>query len=158
MSTYADRLADLNAAVESARQRSRAAEARRRREADAIVGPVRPLIDYRDDVDFNRRSADLGEAQRLTRDLCERVIDGDLVFEAVASLPGALIVRDPSVQAEAESAREAYDRATVERGAFVRRHGDDLQAERDAAEMGRLREAIAGDDPTALRRALAAEG
>ena len=152
----ADRLAELDVAVEEASARVKLARHRREREYGVSADATADLTAYRDGVQYRRREPDVDEQRRLTQELFDRVTANGYVLEAVGGGAGVLIVRDPAVMRELEEATEALSEIKRERRAFAAEHADEIDAERRAADAQAIRDAIAGDDPDAVREALAA--
>lgn len=110
-----------------------------------------PLREYADDVAFNRREADPAEHRRLHDALIARIADEGLVFEEANA---GLRLTDPAAHAAYDAAAAAHAEARRRRAEFERASADDLIAARKAAEMRRVRDALAGDDIDAARAAL----
>lgn len=151
--TAIDELARFDAAVESAWQRRRAARERHRGEFAFSVDATADLTRYRNAVIHRQRSADPAEARRLTSELGQRIQSDGLVFETMGT-GGALMVRDPAVAAEVDSASADLASAKRARADFLRLRGNEVVAERKREAMKGLRDALAGDDPDRLREAL----
>lgn len=92
--------------------------------------------------------------RRFSDDLLAAIKERGLVFD-LSPADRSLVLTDPSVREELAEAEEAFLAASQRLRAFESEHGDDLRAEADAAEAEGIRSALAGDDPDAMRRALA---
>jgi hypothetical protein len=156
MSRLADKLAALDEAAEAASERWRVANAAANRAWETGFDALCPLAGYYRDVEARKREADPNEAQRLTRELFERIErDGLLLMPLNPASPASGVrVDDPRPQVELADATTAVNRTRSDRDAFLRQHGADLKAEQNRERMARVRDALGGDDPDALREAL----
>jgi hypothetical protein len=150
----AERLAELDLAVAAARERHSDAKGRARSRANTALGVevARPLADYGDAVAFKKREADEEEHRRAQDEVLGEIRERGLLLRHVGR--GLLQVTDPGLEDEIATARRAYLVAKRERETFAQENADGLRDEHEAAEMRRLRDAIAGDDPAAVREAL----
>ena len=128
--------------------------------SDAGREVVAPLIDFTDAIRNSRPDA-TPEAERadrkreLIREFFDAIEERGLTLDPVRSNEGfALAVTDPSIDAQYDAALKAKNEAVRALVQFNRDHGDELQAERDKADADAIREALAGDDPDAIRAAL----
>lgn len=147
----------LDAAAEEAEAAWREArEGARRRSMRTGQQVLAPLADYYRAVETRRRGEDPGEARRLQREAFELVErDGLLVQPFDATRPGAgFRVHDPRPQAALDAALAEVREARRARDDFAREHQDELAREAGRAEAERIREALRGDDPGAIREAL----
>jgi hypothetical protein len=148
------RLADLDAQAEAANQRYR--EALRAVEQQdpfqTTTDALSEVIDYHRDVEAQRRDADPDELRRLSAEACERIKERGLVFE----IPGTGNIRltDPSYDEALEAALAEWNCARADREVFAMESSVERKAEADRAMMDRVREALDGNDPDALREAL----
>lgn len=151
-------LAQLDAVAGRAWERVKATrDARRNREALRLsVEAIEPLWGYCEDVAHRKRTPDPELHRRLTLDLLESVHAHGYVLNVPGR--GLLQVVDPALDDELPRAEAAHREAVRLRDSFAMDHADQLADERRAAEMERVREALAGSDPDALREALAATG
>jgi hypothetical protein len=128
--------------------------------SDAGREVVAPLIDFTDAIRNNRPDAtpeaDRADRKReLIREFFDAIEERGLTLDPVRSNEGfALAVADPNIDAEYDAALKAKNEATAALRGFDRDHGDELRAERDKADADAIREALAGDDPEAIRAAL----
>lgn len=159
--TLTDQRAALAAADSEAQDALSAATHRLRTgRSDAGREVVAPLIEFTEAIRNNRPDA-TPEAERadrkreLIREFFDAIEERGLTLDPVRSNEGfALAVTDPSVDAEYDAALKAKNEAAAALREFDRDHGDELQAERDKADADAIREALAGDDPEAIRAAL----
>jgi hypothetical protein len=128
--------------------------------SDAGREVVAPLIEFTDAIRNSRPDA-VPEDERadrkreLIREFFNAIEERGLTLDPVRSNEGfALAVVDPSVDAEYDAALKAKNEATAAVRGFDRDHGNELRAERDKADADAIREALAGDDPEAIRAAL----
>lgn len=152
-----ERLAELDRAVEAAASRwDGARQAAARDPWTRVRDVLQPLRDYSEGVRYRKRDADADEEERLVAELLARVeAEGLTLRPMAAGNPGVLEVHDPKPDHEAAEAHQELRAAKSERDAFAREHADEIEAEANRAEMERLRDALAGDDPEAVRAALA---
>lgn len=148
-----EELSRLDAEVSAAREhrgssKAAAEEASWRVHKEAVSD----LHAYGDDVAFKRREPDESEQRRVTLELLDRVRDEGLLLESVR---GGLRISDPRPAAEHREATAAAAEAHRRRAEFERANRRGIEAERRRADMDRVRGALAGDDPAALREALA---
>lgn len=148
-----EELSRLEAEVSAAHERRSSAkavaeEASWRVHKDAVSD----LHAYGDDVAFKRREPDESEQRRLTMELLDRVREEGLLLE---SIRGGLRISDPRPAAEHREATAAAAGAHRRRAEFERANREGIEVERRQADMDRVRDALAGDDPAALREALA---
>jgi len=116
-----------------------------------------PLAAYHAEVLHRQRDADGDEARRLTLEVLLRITDDGLLLEPLdPTVPArGLRVVDPGPARALEDASSAADAARVERDTF-KAEVKDLLEEADArTRMSRVRDALDGEDPAALRDALA---
>ena len=92
--------------------------------------------------------------RKFSNDLLAQVKERNLAFD-LSPADRSLTLFDPGVREELGEAEEAFLVASQRLRAFEREHADDLRAEAEAAEAAGIRDALAGDDPDAIRRALA---
>lgn len=128
--------------------------------SDAGREVVTPLIEFTEAIRNNLPDA-TPEAERadrkreLIREFFDAIEERRLTLDPVRSNEGfALAVTDPSIDAEYDDALRAKNGTAAAIREFDRDHGDQLQAERDKADAAAIREALAGDDPEAIRAAL----
>lgn len=157
-------MTDLRAALESLNVRVAAAERKAREVRDRTRRPevagadlLRPLAAYHRAVQYRQRDADPEEERRLVNDLL-RAEQGDGVslvpVDPLVPAKGFRVIDRREtlhlqrVEAEANAVR-------AERNRFLAEYGDDLAAEERAEEMDRIRAALSGDDPDALRQEFA---
>lgn len=155
MLSSTERLAEMEEAVAEASKRYESAKSRAVNEWGVTAEACSALAEYRDDVSFKRRAADPEVQAALTRDLFAEVERRGLVLEAAGGGRGMLIVRDPSIVPESEAARLALNKAKGELDRYRRERAEEIEAERKAREAAAIREAIEGDDPDAIRAAIA---
>jgi hypothetical protein len=128
--------------------------------SDAGREVVAPLIEFTEAIRSNRPDATPGaeradRKRELIREFFDAIEERGLTLDPVRSNEGfALAVVDPSIDAEYDAALKAKNVATAALREFDRDHGDELQAEGDKADADAIREALAGDDPEAIRAAL----
>jgi hypothetical protein len=152
------KLADAEAEAQDAL--SAATHRLRTGRSDAGREVVAPLIDFTDAIRNSRPDAapedERADRKReLIREFFDAIEERGLTLDPVRSNEGfALAVVDPSVDAEYAAALAVKNEAAAALRGFDRDHGDELQAERDKADADAIREALAGDDPEAIRAAL----
>lgn len=161
--TLIDQRAALEAELERTRDAVDAAKSRSARQrygSEAAADITAPLRDFHDAIDGVRPDA-TPEAERperlleLTKEVADAVVEAGLVFDPIRTDAGfALAVVDPSVLEDFDAALAAKSAAAAALREFDRDHGDDLRAERKAADAQAIRDAYEGDDPDALRAAL----
>jgi hypothetical protein len=156
----ADRLAELERAVDAARAKREEAKDRRRHDAGTVPKQATAeLVKFRDDIALRRPGA-IPEADRPAKlqELSQRLLDfmGErgLVFEARGDRGGVLAVVDPSIGKDVKVADREVLAARRERDEFAKENADAIRAEVKAAEAATIREALAGDDPEAIREAI----
>lgn len=119
-----------------------------------IVGP---LARYHQQVATRGREEDAAEGGRLTREMLAK-IEADPNLELVPidpSRPGAgLRVHDYGPSRAVNAAAEEMRVAKEARDAFAAEHAIELRTEANRAEAEKIRQALAGDDPEAIRRAI----
>jgi hypothetical protein len=156
MGVLADQLAALDRDVDAAGDRWRAAQREADREREATAAVLAEVVSYDRDVFFRRGEADPAEAQRITAEACARIVADGLVLVPLGDVPASGVrVFNPAVESDLADATAALNDVQAKRSAFARDHAVALDAERDREAMGRVRDALAGDDPAALREALA---
>lgn len=157
-------MTDFRAAFESLDTKVRAAERRAKEVRLAARSPedagrdlLAPLTDYHRGVTYKRRRPDRAEEGRLVRELLAEVQRDGVSLVPVDPTVAAkgLRVLDRREQLAVAKAEAAANEVRRERDRFAAQHADDLAAEESDAEMERIREALAGRDPDALRRELA---
>jgi hypothetical protein len=159
--TLTDQRAALAAVLEDAEDALSAARERKRTGRSTAAREVlAPLIDFTEAIDNKRPDAtpedERADRQReLMADLFAAVDERGLSLEPVRSNEGfALAVVDPNIDADYTAALDAKNAAVNDLRQFDRDHGDDLQTERKKADADAIRQALAGDDPDAIRAAL----
>jgi hypothetical protein len=158
-----DQVADLEArvaATTAAWQEARDAADRARREG-SVGDVIAPYADYLKDKEYGRNGETRGEPDpnvmaSLTADMLEAIqSEGLHLVPRNVEVPAAgLVVVDPRPAEALRSAEVARDAARRDLAAFDREHGDELARQRNAAEAERIRSALAGDDPAAIREAI----
>jgi hypothetical protein len=159
--TLTDQRAELESALAEAEDALSAARHRLRTgRSDAGREVVAPLVEFTDAIDHNRPDAtpeaDRADRKReLIREFFDAIEERGLTLDPVRSNEGfALAITDPSIDADYAAALRAKNEAVAALREFDRDHGEQLQAERDKADADAIREALAGDDPEAIRAAL----
>lgn len=148
-----EELSRYEAEVAAARERRQSARARADEASWRVhKEAVSELKAYGDDVAFRRQDPDEAEQRRLTLRLLERIRDEGLLLDAVR---GGLRIEDPRPVRELAEATAAGREAARRCEEFARANREGIEAERSRAEMDRVRDALAGDDPARLREALA---
>jgi hypothetical protein len=152
------RLADLDAQAEAANERYREAlrAVERQDPFQAGVDALSEVIDYHRDVEARRREADTEELHRLTAEACERIKERGLVFVVPAA--GTIRLTDPSYDEALDTALAEWNRAKADRDVFAMESHLERKAEADREMMDRVRAALDGNDPDALREALNPSG
>jgi hypothetical protein len=94
--------------------------------------------------------------RELTKQTAEAIVSAGLTLVPLSTPGGDVVlgIRDNHVDPELEAAREEADALSRDLANFVSVHAADLEAERGKAEADRIREAMKGDDPDAIREAL----
>jgi hypothetical protein len=121
---------------------------------------IAPLIEFTEAIDTNRPDATppaerADRKRELIREFFDAIEERGLTLNPVRSAEGfALAVVDPSIDADHTAALKAKNETAAALRDFDQDHGDELQAERDKADAAAIREAMAGDDPDAIRAAL----
>lgn len=163
MDALHDRLADLEARAATADARWREARdaADRAQRAGAVGDVIAPYADYLKDKLYGRNGHQRGEPEpevmaRLTRDMLTAIErDGLHLVPRNPEIPAAgLIVTDPRPLDALRSAEVARNAARRDLATFRAENDDAIRRERDRAEAARIRDALAGDDPAAIRQAL----
>jgi hypothetical protein len=159
--TLTDQRADLAAVLEDAEDVLGAARNRLRTgQTDTASEVVAPLIEFTEAVEHNRPDAPpederADRKRELIREFFKAVEERGLTLDPVRSSRGfALAVVDPNIDADYDAALAAKNEAVAALRQFDRDHGDELQAERAKADADAIRQALAGDDPEAIRAAL----
>jgi hypothetical protein len=116
---------------------------------------VEPLAEYFDAVAYRRREADPEEERRLTAAFLESVTEQGLVVRPLrAGNAGMVEVFDPEPDRAAAEAQREATAAQTRLDEFREVHREEIAADARRAEMERIRDALAGDDPAAVREAL----
>lgn len=155
----ADRLAGLDQAVDAARDKRAQAKDRREKERYRQAREVTAdLLAYRDEIAHKKPTAtppdDRPQRERdLTDAFCAALAERGLVLEAVGNGGGVNII-DPSINDDLDAADREVVAARQERDDFARENAEGIAAEGRAAEAAKIREALEGDDPEAIREAL----
>jgi len=145
-----ERLVGLERDAAQRRAAARASAERARREVHR--GATAELREYADDVLYKRRDPDDEFHRRLSAEFGRRVGERGLVLE----LDGLrLRVSDPEPRLAYEAAVLHHREAQRAVRTFERDHAEEIAAAKNAEKMDALRSAIAGDDPAAVRDALA---
>ena len=159
--TLTEQRADLQANYDAAAERkAREFDRKLRKRTEAPGEVLAPLVDFRAAIDNERPDAvpldERTDRQReLARELFEAIEGHGLLLTPVRSPEGwALGVTDPNVDADYEAALAAWNDALSAIRDFERDHGEDLKAEQRKAEADAIRDALAGDDPDAIRAAI----
>jgi hypothetical protein len=149
-----ERLAELDAKVAAADACYRAAIAAATRQARDERGKAvtEDLNRYFREVQARVRDAEVDAERELTAELCKRMVDHGYVFECPQ--PGVLTMRDPAIEAAIAAALAKLNEARAERERYAQATAKQRAAEARKAEADRIREALAGDDPDAIREAL----
>ena len=158
-------MADLRAALESLETSLAAAERKWQEARSAAEEPLtaggkiaEPLVTYHREVRTKQRQRDDAEEQRLTDELF-RQLKQDGVFlvpiDQYAPAKGFQIADRRSTFA-VEAAQPKVLEARQEHDRFLAEHSDALRAADERQKMDALREALHGDDPAAVTRALEA--
>ena len=92
--------------------------------------------------------------REFSDDLLVQMKERGLAFD-LSSADRSLTIFDPAAREELADAEEARGVAFRRLREFERKHEDALKAEADSAEAAGIRDALQGDDPAAIRRALA---
>jgi hypothetical protein len=152
-----DEVARLEAEVRRADEAlSHARYAAERTRNEKHLALTADLAKYRDSLLFDHsKQPDFDEQRELTRRFCERLLADGLTLEVRGS-GGAisLSVTDPAIDIELEAARTAHTEARAAVRRFRTENAEGLAKEADRSRMEKLRDALKGDDPEAVRRAL----
>lgn len=147
--TLTDQLADLRAELKAANKRRAAAKQAVKDEWKLNQALLAPLWDRR----YKPQTLTPTFLRRFTDELLAQVKERGLVFD-LSSAARSVTVIDPAAREELKEADEALLVAQQRLRAFESEHADALRAESNAAEAAGIREALAGDDPDAIRAAL----
>lgn len=109
-----------------------------------------PLWDRR----YKPKALTPGFLRKFSDDLLKEIKERNLAFD-LSTADRSLVLVDLSVREELAEAEDAFRIASQRLRAFESEHADALRAEADAAEAADIRDALAGDDPDAIRQALA---
>lgn len=112
-----------------------------------------PLWDRR----HKRQSRTTSFLRSFSDDLLAQINERGLAFD-LSDADRSVVLIDPAAREELVEARDARTVADQRLRAFESEHADALRAEAEAAEAAGIRDALAGDDPNAIRRALAGAG
>lgn len=156
MTDLSTALERLNTKVATAGRKAREVRQKTRTPEAAGADLLRPLAGYHREVKYRRRHVDRQEEARLVDELLAAVqTEGVSLVPADPHVPAkGLRVVDHREQLELARAEAAANEVRGERDRFLGEHGAELAAEESRAEMDRIRDALRGDDPEALRREL----
>lgn len=90
----------------------------------------------------------------FTDELIAKVREGGLAFD-LSNIDRSVVIFDPAIRDEREAAQRALADARRALRRFEIDHADGLAAQEEAAEAQSIRDALAGNDPEAMRQALA---
>lgn len=140
----------LRSAVADAERRAEGAEQAAKREWQVGAELLQPLWVRR--YEATRPTDVLVE---FTDRLIAQVRERGLAFD-LSTVDRSLIVVDPAARDEWDAARRALADARRALRKFETDHGDDLRLHEEAAEAQAIRDALAGNDPNAIRDAIGA--
>jgi len=145
-------------ALDAANQRHREALrcARQEGRADAAQEVTADLLVFSKDLEAKRVTGTLTELAEKHRELtCEflRAVEerGLVVTPAGTERGWGVAITDPAIDLEIESTLAEASEARAALAAFDAEHGETLAAEQKAAEAQKIRDALDGDDPDAIR-------
>lgn len=146
-------LANLDAALAEATEARKEAGRIAKSEATSCHrSATGDLADYWDAVRFKKRLPSGEDHKRLSRELAQKVLDEGLLFDDVGG--NALIIENPAALERVEKAEADYIEARTARRQYSAEFAEEIAAERGAAKMVGVRDALKGDDPAALDLAL----
>lgn len=160
LTPLADRQAELEGALDAALARRSEAKDKRRHEAGALSKQATAaLVKFRDDILMRKPDAvPVEEREAKARELTSQLLDfmGEhgLIFEALGPRGGTVSITDPSVGVEVREADADVLAARRGLADFKDENREALDAEGRAAEAARIRAALEGDDPEAIREAI----
>jgi hypothetical protein len=148
----ADQLAVLEAAVEDRHEEWNSAREQLRHSSDLSAQFAKPISELRDQILFKQLQDEDPETarRRVTLQLLDKMVVEGLLFEP-GSAPAEIRISDPGLQEREASAATRLADASRELEDFRDQHAEEIARAEDAAEMQRLRDALGGDDPTAVR-------
>lgn len=109
-----------------------------------------PLWDRR----YKPRALTPAFLRKFSDDLLTAIKERNLAFD-LSPADRSVVLVDLAVREELNEAEDAFRVAAQRLRSFEQEHADELAAEAQAAEAEGIRDALAGDDPDAIRNALA---